>query len=190
MACSIFALELAVRTQLGSPLRQRLHDLVASHPERSSPLLKSQLYQQIGQALYGSLNWAERGCWDYFDDHDRAVSDFEMWCNGMRTQEGVRHEPSIDPYVPTQEPRYLTFTVAVLLHKDTPSDLSLRARCQVPETNLWQRQTFAYLLQGLPSLDFSHVVADCVYLIPGNDTFSLTPGDLALEKFEYLRALV
>ena len=48
---------------------------------------------------------------------------------------------------------------------------------------------FGYIVQAVASIDFSDVQSDVVYLIPGDDAFALTPQDLSLPKFKYLRQL-
>lgn len=189
MQRSIFALELCVRLVPGSPLRGRLHELVARHPEHSTYDAKWALYQALAKELRGNLEHAERGCWDFFDDDARAEKDFAMWCNGMLTEEGARREPSgvPDPY--RGEPRFLTLTMALLLVQGSPSERAVRNLCHIPDGELWKRGTFARILDGLHVVNFASVIADVVYLIPGRDDFGLTHADLAEEKFAYLRGL-
>src|SRR5262245_49250800 len=98
-----------------SPLRDQLAAVIAKAPPQMSHQLKWQQYTRAAKLLYDNLALAERGCWDYYDDEDRAQKDFAMWTNGMLTKEGVRPSPSglPDPY--RGEPRYLTFTMALLI---------------------------------------------------------------------------
>src|SRR5690606_33662057 len=97
-------------------------------------------------------------------------------------------EPSgHDPY--RGEPRYLTFTMAFLILKDSPCDLALRSLCDIPEAALWQKATFKRILDGLGVLNFASIVGDVAYLIPRDDGWGLTRADLTDPKFHYLRAL-
>jgi hypothetical protein len=186
---SIFAVELCARLVPESPLRFALADLLSTSPERMSLHQKWMQYQRASQILIENLSTVERGCWDYFNDDARAQKDFEMWAQGMIEEEGARAEPSgmVDPY--RSEPRYLTFTMALLLVQDSPSDQLFRGLCNIPEAYLWHKETFARILRGMAQVSFASVKGDVMYLIPRDDGWGLTPQDLEQEKFEYLRVL-
>jgi hypothetical protein len=186
---SIFAVEVCARLVPESPLRAGLCDVVQSAPEAMSLHQKWAQYQRAAQLVVENLHLCERGCWDYFDDDARARRDYDMWTTGMTTEEGVRPEPSglADPY--RGEPRYLTFTMALLIAQGTPTDRMMREVCNIPEAALWQRQTFARVLRGLGQVSFASVESDVIYLIPRDDAWALTLQDLAASKFEYLRML-
>jgi hypothetical protein len=113
-----------------------------------------------------------------------------MWRDGMLTEEGVRPGPSgaPDPYRP--EPRYMTFTMALLLAQNSPADMAMRQLCNIPQPMLWNRSTFARILQGMRIVSFASVKSDVLYLIPGDDAWGLTLQDLSEPKFEYLRPIV
>ena len=185
MARSIFALELCAR--LEPTLRARIHQLIRLTPGRTGPSMKFELYRALSAAWRESLHLVERGCWDFFDDDDRATRDFTMWSQGMATEEGVRTSPSgaFDPY--RGEPRYMTFTTALLLQRGSYAERMLANTCKIPEPQLWQRPTFARMIEALSTINFGSVEADVVYLIPGDDSWGLTVEDLAHRKFQYLR---
>lgn len=185
---SIFAMEVCARLVPESPLRSALAELVASAPERMSLHQKWLQYQRGAQLVLENLNAVERGCWDYFNDDARALKDYEMWTQGMMTQEGVREGPlPIDPY--RGEPRYLTFTMSLLIVQDTPSDLLMLGVCTIPEAMLWKRESFARILRGMAQVSFASVVSDVMYLLPRDEPWALTLQDLQAPKFEYLRPL-
>ena len=108
----------------------------------------------------------------------------------MVTEEGVRREPSglPDPY--RGDPRYLTFTMALLILQGSPTDRMMKELCNIPEAYLWHRETFARILRGMAQVSFASVKSDVMYLIPRDDAWALTAQDLGASKFEYLRALV
>lgn len=189
MKNSLFAFEVCMRLVPGMPLRQGLQQLVFSHPEHAGHQDRYALYSQITDLLGHNLNLAERGCWEYFDDHDRAIRDYDMWSKGMITEEGARTAPSgaPDPYRP--EPRYMTFTIAMLFVQGSPTDRLMNEVCDIPESALWNRSTFGRILTGLRGISFASVQSDILYLIPGDEAWGLTLEDLALPKFEYLRPL-
>ncbi|GAC1393532.1 MAG: hypothetical protein NVSMB47_00980 [Polyangiales bacterium] len=187
MEHSIFAMELCL--PLDEPLRGRLHALIQGHPAQASPLAKSALYREATDALLGHLSTVERGCWDFFNDDARALRDYEMWSQGMITEEGARTSPSgaRDPY--RDEPRYMTFTMAFLLVQGTQTNQAMFDLCNISEATLWIRDSFERILRGMRVMDFAAVKSDVVYLIPGHDEWGLTREDLATKKFEYLRAI-
>jgi hypothetical protein len=186
---SIFAIELCARLVPESPLRFALAEMISSAPERMSLHQKWMQYQRASQILVENLATVERGCWDYFNDDARALKDFEMWTQGMVTEEGVRAEPSglADPY--RSEPRYLTFTMALLILQDSPTDRMMIELCRIPEAYLWHKETIARILRGMAQVSFASVKGDVMYLIPRDDEWALTGQDLSLPKFEYLRML-
>jgi hypothetical protein len=173
----------------GSLLCTELAELVKESPERMNLHRKWLQYQRGAQLVLDDLSSVERGCWDYFNDDGRALKDYEMWTQGMMTEEGVRKEPSgaVDPY--RAEPRYLTFTMALLIVQDTPTDTHMLGVCDIPESDLWTRSSFARILRGMAQISFASVKSDIMYLIPRDEAWGLTLQDLSEPKFEYLRAL-
>jgi hypothetical protein len=65
-----------------------LRSAIVEQPQAMGFHHKWQLYQRASDALLAHLGLIELGCWDYFDDHDRAERDFQMWLRGMTTREG------------------------------------------------------------------------------------------------------
>jgi hypothetical protein len=185
---SVFAIELCL--PLDTALHSALRNLVVSQPELASYQDKWALYRHAAESVLGHLAHVQKGCWDYFDDNTRALRDYDMWVAGMTTEEGARTEPSgqPDPYRGT--PRYMTLTMAFLIVKDSPTDLSISSLCNIPEEYLWRRSTFARILNGMGALSFASVKSDVIYVIPGDDGWGLTADDLTASKFEYLRPVV
>lgn len=190
MQHSIFAMEICARLEIESPLLVALREVIAAAPPQLNLHQKWQQYQRAAALLLDNLHLAERGCWDYFDNDERARKDYDMWSNGMLTKEGVRPGPSgmPDPY--RGDPRYLTFTMALLLQQGSPSDRMVQQLCNIPSAYLWQRDSFARILRGLGQVSFASVKSDVLYLIPRDDGWGLTAQDLTAKKFEYLRQIV
>jgi hypothetical protein len=186
---NIFAIELCLRLEPHNTLRERLRDLVVRHPAASTPGLKWKLLRRVSELLLENEQLFEKGCWDFFDDDGRALKDYDMWSNGMITEEGARKVPSGKPGQPGAEPRYMTFTIALLLAAGTPCAREMAQLCDVPEAQLWNRATFARILRGLSKVSFAAVKSDVLYLIPGEEDWGLTAEDLEQSKFEYLRKI-
>jgi hypothetical protein len=186
---NVFALELLLRLEPNDALRERLRDLVARHPAASSPGAKWKLLRRIADLLLENEQLFEKGCWDFFDDDDRALKDYHMWSYGMISEEGARKMPSGRPVAGGGEPRYMTFTISLLLKADTPCARELGQYCDIPEQDLWKKATFRRILKGLSKVSFAAVKSDVLYLIPGEPEWGLTAADLQAEKFEYLRQI-
>ena len=183
---SILAFELCL--PFDATLHAGLRQFTAGAPRMRSQE-KWQQYTGATALLRQYLGSAWKGCWDYFDDDTRARHDFEQWSQGMITAEGVRPGPLDEPSAYRAEPRFMTFTMAFLLVQNSPCDLSLRRLCDIPKSQLWQRTTFARILEGLGWLNFASIRGDVLYLIPRDPPWALTAADLEAEKFEYLRII-
>lgn len=190
MEYSILAVELAARAEPGGPFGKQLRELITAQPRSQSPAHKQHLYHQTSRFLIDHFDRVQRGCWDYFDDSDRAESDFDMWCEGMTNAEGARTSPSNEPWMVPAHPLYLTFTMAFLIENGSPSDLTVRRTCDIPQARLWHRDSFRRVLQSVQVIRFEHVVSDVLYMIPNDDRFLLTDKDLDKDDFDYLRTVV
>lgn len=186
---NVFALELCLRLQPEDDLRPQLADLVLAHPEASRPGPKWQMMQRAVQLLLANDHLFEKGCWDFFDDDQKARSDYDMWCKGMTTEEGARKEPSGRP-VAHGEPRFMTFTLSMLVVAGTSTAEALARTCDIREADLWKKATFLKILRGLNAVSFAAVKSDVLYLIPKDEGWGLTLEDLRHEKFAYLRPIV
>ena len=182
-------MELCLRLEPGSDLRNLLRDLVLSHPAVTSPGAKWDMLKRARELLLSNSQLFERGCWDFFDTDARALVDFDMWSTGMTTEEGARKGPSggADPY--RQDVRYMTFTIAILMMSGTSADEGIGQVCDIPEDKLWHIETFMLILRNLDMVNFAFVKSDVYYLIPGEESWGLTAADLDDPKFEYLRAI-
>jgi hypothetical protein len=183
---NIFALEVCLRLEPKSALREQLRDLVMRHPAATTPGKQWELLRRVAGLLIENEQLFEKGCWDFFDDDARAQKDYDMWSKGMITEEGARKVPS---GMPAGEPRYMTFTIALLLKGGTPCARQMSVLCNVREPDLWKRETFVTILRGLSKVSYAAVKSDVLYLIPGDPDWGLTEADLKLPKFEYLREI-
>ena len=184
---AIFAIELCLRLESGDRLRDELRRLVLAHPETSSPGYKAELLRQATRALVEHEERFVMGCWDFFDDDQRALKDYDMWCNGMITEEGAREEPSGAPR--DGQDRFMTFTAALLLVQGSEGERRLKELCETSDELTWKKETFLKILRGLDRVDYTAVKSDVLYLIPGDESWGLTAEDLTDKKFEYLRKI-
>lgn len=189
MEHAILAIELCFPLVPGDPLRAQLQELIVRQPALMRPGEKWQFYRHAVALLLERLPQAVSGCWDFFDDDARARNDHEMWFNGMHTREGSRRQPSGPGNPQGNDPRFLTFTISLLMDQSAMSVQMLKQACAIPEAMLWRRESFARVLQGIATLSFASVRSDVVYLIPRDDGWGLTAADLREPKFHYLRPI-
>jgi hypothetical protein len=184
---SIFAMEMMYRYD------PALHAILRDHATAQAAALgyheKWTAYRNAESDLLANLDRVDRGCWDYFNDDERARRDFTMWVNGMTTDETARTTPSPAPDPYRDDPRYMTFTMAMLVLQGTPTDAALFQLCNVPEDKLWQKAVFQHILQGLGIVNFASVQGDVMYVIPRDPEYVLTTDDMGTDKFAYLRPL-
>lgn len=186
---TLFALEVCARFETGGRLHESLKRALAEHPPSANLQQKWMFYKQVVGELVTALPLFHRGCWDYFEDDTKAKASYEQWVGGMVSEEGARTTPSgDDPYRGGN--RYLAFTMAFLIVQGSPTDHAMRQLCNVPQDQLWHRQTFQRILLGLAVLNFASIKSDVAYLIPRDVGWGLTDEDLTQPKFHYLRPLI
>ena len=184
---SIFAIELSLRFDHG--VHQQLAALAAVRSGLDFAG-KWEIYRRAADILLAHEGLFDRGCWDFFLGKDKAETDFRMWAAGLVTKEGARHQPSGhgDPF--RGDPRFLTFTMACILAQNTEAQARMAQLCQVPQGQLWHKQTFLHILRNMRAINFACVERDTMYLIPRDPDWALTTADLALDKFKYLRPIL
>ena len=188
MTRSVFAIEMCLRydPQLTGWGR---HVLSSSRPEPTPGELWQMWTSMADAILQRQAAWVS-GCWDFWEDPTKAQNDFQMWKNGLMTEEGARKAPSAggEPYRGGE--RFMTLTMACLLVKGSAAERAVASVCDVAEAFLWHRATFASILLGMRHINFAVVDRATMYQIPGEDGWALTPEDLKDSKFHYLRPIV
>lgn len=185
---SILAVELCMRFEPNT--HNFLRNLLLEDQRPLSFHEKWNLYGRACTTLTHNRALWTSGCWDFFDNDSRARADFNMWVQGMLTEEGARKHPSGtgDPY--RGDARFMTFTMAALMAQNSPSERTLCAACNIPESRLWHSSTFEHILSSMRHLNFASIEASTLYLIPNDPGYSLTAEDLRHPKFKYLRPIV
>jgi hypothetical protein len=189
MRHSVFTVEVCARLDVAPMLLDELRPIVQTAPELMTRDEAWGRHAAAAQTILRYFQVVERGCWEYFDDEARAMSMFEDWCRPVVGRAVPRVSPPVAGAYRDAAPRYFTLTMVYLLARDSPSDLGLRASCNVRAAELWLRNTFRRLLGAVCSLSFASVKANSLYLVPRDHPFGLTGEDLATETYQYLRVL-
>jgi hypothetical protein len=168
---------------------EQLRALVQGAPDRVSRDEAWRRHSDAAAVLLQHFQNIERVCWEYFDDETTAKAMFEDWCRPLVDHVAARTEPSGAPDYRQAGPRYALFTMVYLLARDSPSDEQVREACQIDANDLWRASTFRQLLDAVRSLSFASVKSDCMYLVPRDEDWGLTPSDLSSATYQYLRPL-
>lgn len=185
---SILAIEMCLR--LEPQVQDFLRNLLARLAPSQSFQDKWVLFDQAARCLVHNRGLWVSGCWDFFDDDMKARGDFNMWVQGMLTEEGARKAPAGPPDAYRGEMRHMTFTMACLMVQGSPSEQALKHACAIPESRLWSADSFEHVLRSLRHINFASVEASTMYLIPNDIGWGLTTEDLKHPKFHYLRPLI
>lgn len=182
---SLFAIQVFLPIPASDTARFGLVDIVRRTPDQCDFATKNASYAAVVAALLPHTQSFVMGVWDYIEDHDRAVSEFEQWCDGTENDAGAA--PPADPYRSGQ--LHMFTTLLFLMAKGKAADLAMCEACRMPEGTEWHKRTFARLLSELPQLNFATISSDAIYVRPGS-TGGVTAAELAEEHYSYLRKLV
>jgi hypothetical protein len=129
------------------------------------------------------------GFWDYLDDREAALAEFNSWANeiegSMATEEEELGAQVDDLRRTSSRKDYVVVTLVFLL--DQPY---APAEAITHEDAYFLKETFSALVQGLTSIDPHAIQADGVYIVPGNAVDGLSEDDLLGPGWEYLRLLL
>jgi hypothetical protein len=185
---SVFVIEVCARIDTTPQLLDELLPILQTAPPALSRQDAWDRHATAADILLRHFDAVERGCWEYFDDELTVKAMFDEWCGPVVERQIPRQVPSEGlSYREEAGPRSMTFTVVYLLAYGSPSDLEVRATCDIPPEALWRRGTFRQLLGLVRTLSFASVKGDAMYMIPRDIAYGLTPGDIAKSEFDYLR---
>ena len=192
MAYTFFGLQVVATVFHGDPLREKLHQLIASAPDPQTLQQKRSFWKRFSALLNEAMPVFELGYWDLVQG-GKAEEELESWTSeiegGLATEREELGQRADEVNRLSADKRYLLCTCVVLVERGSNSDVTLGERCDLPETVWWTRQTFAKLIATFPLLNFANVQADAVYLSPGSARDGLSMEDLHGGGYEYLHPL-
>jgi hypothetical protein len=188
---SVFTLEICARYDATPRMLDELRTILKEAPVNPTRQEAWDRHSTAADTLLRYFDAVERGCWEYFDDEQTAMAMYDEWCQPIIDEAVPRQGPSggIGSYREDAGPRYLAFTLVYLLAYGSPSDLMVRASCEIPQADLWKRFVFRRLLAVVRNLSFASVKGDAMYMAPRDADWGFTPADLEGETYKYLRVL-
>lgn len=184
MKVSLFALQVFLPLPVADPVRFALVDTVRAMPDTCDFARKNADYTRVSKTLMGYVGSFAFGVWDYVEEHERALAEFDQWCEG--TENDAAQAPAVDPYRAGQ--LHMFTTLLFLMARGKAADQTICEACRMPEGTEWTKQTFAKLLRTIPQLNFATVSSDAIYVRPGASG-GVTTAELGEPHYQYLRKL-
>jgi hypothetical protein len=185
-ARSVFALEICLR--LDPSAHEELRRVAYGREDlRRTPTEQWQQYARLSELLWAYEAGWFRGCWEFFNEDYKAESTFADWKKSMNAAAERPRGPSTSLYRGSQ--LYMTFTLATLLRRGSPSEQAISARCNYSEQQLWLRTTFRDMVNTIRMVAPPAVVEDTLYLIPGASASGITEDELRDPLFKHLRPI-
>lgn len=185
-----FGLQIAIKCFGEDTLRARFARVIEeSRTADESVQEKRRFLKRFVALLEESTLFWSYGFWEYNDDPQSATQEFNSWVaeieSGMATVEEELGESVDDLRRTSNRKDYIVVTLVFLL--DTPY-----APAQQVESDeeVFLKETFVALVQGLNHIDPRTIQADGAYVVPGSEDDGLSEDDLYGPGWEYLRMLL
>jgi hypothetical protein len=192
MDYTFFGVQVLVQAFHKDPLRQKLHDIIATAGVEQSLNEKRRFWKRFVATFNEAMPVFEMGYWDLVRGSE-AEKTFETWSSEIEGAVATEREetgPAADEVIRlSADKQHILVTAMVLVAAGSNSDDTLGERCDLPEAQWFTRQTFARLIESFSMLNFAYVQADAVYLAPGNDRDGLSMEDIHGGGYEHLKPL-
>jgi hypothetical protein len=180
MSGTFFGIQIAIQSPPGEPWREGLVELLRGNMQDQSIFEKRVLYSRLAQHLAAARPRWTLGTWDYITGAGGEV-EFDSWVSGL---EACADEPVTD-----RAGDHVVVSVALLVEPGSRSESVLGERCDLPESEWHTRAAFNRLIDSLRMLAFPGVLADGVYLVPGDAAAGVPLDELRGEGWDYLKPL-
>jgi uncharacterized protein DUF1517 len=185
-----FGLQIAIKCFGEDTLRARFARVIEESrtADESVPEKRRFLKRFVALLEESALFWSY-GFWDYIDDAETAAQEFNTWVNeiesSMATEEEELGEAVDDLQRTSNRKDYVVVTLLFLL--DAPY---APAEQVATDDEVFLKETFVALVQGLTRLDPHSIQADGSYVVPGSADDGLSEDDLYGPGWEYLHMLL
>jgi hypothetical protein len=183
-----FGLQLLIHAFGKDELRPRLAAII-SDPDGALEDLEAKrryLKRVVAVLLEQEAYWSQV-FWDYKTERAEAEAEFESWAaelSASTATESEEMDTAVDgAYRVSHEKDYVAVTIILNLSAPfPPAEIG-------DETLYWQTSTVAKLVRGLLLVNPETILADGIFIIPGNSEDGLSDEDLLLGGWSYLRVL-
>lgn len=189
MDCTFFGVQLVIAPGSHDPFQTEIGQIIKYSPVDQTVADKRVMYTRLCGVLNRVLPLAVYGYWDLIRDPAKAQEEFDSWCGEVEGAGAAAPPQGAVPFGSSNHASHSIVTVAFLVQKGSNSDHTLGARCDIPESDYWTRATFTQLIGTFPLLNFTTVVGDAIYVVPGPGGKGPTAEELQGEGYEYLERL-
>jgi hypothetical protein len=183
-----FGLQLLIHAFGKDELRARLASIISDPDGALEDLEAKRRYiKRVVAVLLEQEPYWSQVFWDYKTDRAEAEAEFESWAaelSASTATESEEMDATIDgAYRVSHEKDYVAVTIILNLNEPfPPADIG-------DESLYWQTSTIAKLVRGLLLVNPETILADGIFIIPGNSEDGLSEEDLLLGGWSYLRVL-
>jgi leucyl-tRNA synthetase len=185
-----FGLQIAIKSFGEDTVRARFAHVLEDEREADEDVQeKRRLLRRFVALLEENALFWTYGYWDYIDDREAAIAEFNSWANDIEGSMATEEEElgtQVDEVRRTSSRKdYVVVTLVFLLDQSYAP-----AEAITHEDANFLKETFSALVQGLTSIDPHAIQADGIYIRPGNAADGLSEDDLLGPGWEYLRLLL
>lgn len=183
-----FGIQLVIHAFGEDTLRARLAEVIADPDATMEDREAKRRYiKRVVTLLIEQEPYWSQVFWDYKTNRDEAEAEFEAWAAELSANtatESRELDSAVDrAHRLSSEKDYVSATIIFLLSEPFPP-----AEIE-QETDYWSSQTISKLVRGLLFINPEAVLADGVFVIPGNSEDGLSEEDLLTGGWSYLRVL-
>lgn len=183
-----FGMQLLIHAFGTDDLRQRLAGVIAD-PDGAveDTEAKRRYIKRVVAVLQEQQPFWSQAFWDYKTGRATAEAEFESWAAEVSAATATEGEELDDTHDLSQRlstsKDYVAVTIMLLLNTPYPP-----AEIE-DETKFWESRTIQNLIDGLLRINPETILADGIFVIPGNGEDGLSEQDLLTGGWSYLRVL-
>ena len=187
-ASYFFGLQLLIHAFGKDELRARLATIISDPDGALEDLEAKRRYiKRVVAVLLEQEPYWSQVFWDYKTERAEAEAEFESWAAELSASTATESEEmgvAVDgAYRVSHEKDYVAVTIILNLSEPFPP-------AEIADESLyWQTSTVAKLVRGLLLINPETILADGVFIIPGNSEDGLSDEDLLIGGWSYLRVL-
>lgn len=194
-----FGYQLVILENAKEGLRSDFHDLIESKSADDSPYEKLSFFKSLAGMMAENFYAAEYGFWDS-SEGAKASEDFDQWVAeitaGLATEDAETVDADDEGYIEpdidriSSDKNYIAVTALMLIERSAANEAFYKRLSSLDESLYYDKETFRRLLDLFSMIDYEHVVADAIFLAPGNDEDGLSWEDIHGEGWQYLRPIL
>ncbi len=186
-----FAIQVAIATYPGDPLRTYIHDTIVAISDLDDQAQRNNMLKELLRKLYQSLRFMEYCVWDYSLNHDISLKEYKSWLYGLRSS---YEEDDINDSTGFQETQNTYFVFTLVLNSE---HYSLRNWVEYyPNATLgdevFKRTTIEILLKQFSKQD-SSILSKCTQgvcaVMPNNIDRYYTYEHFKTSEWKYLKPI-